>query len=226
MDFLILIIKSITSLFALFILTNALGKKQINQLNMFDYVIGISIGNVVAEMTVNKEVVFLDGIIVMTIYSLISILVSLLTLKSLKFRKLICGSPNILIENGNIKEKELKKTRIDINELLEEARINGYFDITEIEYAIMETNGKISFLPKSKYVPVKRNDLKMNVPYKGLSLELVIDGEIIYKNLKKIKKNKEWLITRLNNMNYKSINKILLVIIDTDEKITVYEKRQ
>ena len=224
MDFLILIIKSITSLFALFILTNALGKKQINQLNMFDYVIGISIGNVVAEMTVNKEVVFLDGIIVMTIYSLMSILVSFLTLKSLKFRKLICGSPIILIENGKIKEKELKKTRIDINELLEEARINGYFDITEIEYAIMETNGKISFLPKSKYVPVNKSDLKIESPYKGLSLELIIDGEVILNNLKKINKSKKWLITRLSNMNYKSINKLLLVVIDSNEKITVYEK--
>lgn len=225
MNFFILVIKSIASLFALFILTNALGKKQINQLNMFDYVIGISIGNVVAEMTVNKEVVFIDGIIVMAIYSLISILVSIISLKSLKFRKLISGTPNILIENGRINGTELKKVRVDINELLEEARISGYFDITEIEFAIMETNGKISFLPKSKYVPVKRNDLKINAPYKGLSLELVIDGEIIYRNLKRIKKDKEWLITRLNNMNYKSIKKLLLVIIDSDEKITVYEKR-
>ena len=87
MNFFILIIKSITSLFALFILTNALGKKQINQLNMFDYVIGISIGNVVAEMTINKEVVFLDGIIVMTIYSLISILVSVLFLPEVLYIK-------------------------------------------------------------------------------------------------------------------------------------------
>ena len=224
MDFLILIIKSIASLFALFILTNALGKKQINQLNMFDYVIGISIGNVVAEMTVNKEVVFIDGIIVMTIYSLISIFVSYLGMKSLFFRKLVCGTPVILIENGKINEKDLKKTRIDINELLEEARINGYFDITEIEYALMETNGKISFLPKSKYKPITKNDLKMDSPYKGLSLELIIDGEIILKNLKKINKSKKWLITRLNNMNFYNIDNVLLAIIDTDEKISVYEK--
>lgn len=224
MDFLILIIKSITSLFALFILTNALGKKQINQLNMFDYVIGISIGNVVAEMTINKEVIFFDGIIVMAIYSLISIFVSFLEMKSLFFRKVFCGTPNILIENGKIKVKELKKSRIDINELLEEARINGYFDITEIEYALMETNGKISFLPKSKYKPVTKTDLNIKSPYKGLSLELIIDGEIINKNLKKIKKSKEWLITRLNNMNYYDIDKLFLVVIDTNEKITVYEK--
>ena len=224
MDFFVLVIKSVFSLFALFILTSALGKKQINQLNMFDYVIGISIGNVVAEMTINKEVIFMDGIIVMAIYSFISIGVSLLTLKNLHIRKLICGSPNILIENGFINNKELKKVRIDINELLEEARLNGYFDITEIEYAIMETNGKISFLPKSKYNPVSRNDLDIKSPYKGLSLELVIDGEIILKNLKKINKSKKWLITRLNNMNFYNIDNVLLAIIDTDEKISVYEK--
>ena len=218
-----LIIKSVGSIFTLFILTNALGKKQINQLNMFDYVIGISIGNVVAEMTVNKEVVFFDGIIVMTVYSLIAILVSFITMKNINIRKLISGTPIILMEKGKLNKANLKKAKLDINEFLEESRICGYFDITEIEYAIMETNGKISFLPKSKYTPVVKNDMKINYPYKGITLELVIDGVIIDRNLKRINKNKEWLVNRLHNMNYKNIDKLLLVIIDSNEKITVYE---
>lgn len=224
MDFLMLVIKSMGSLFALFIFTNALGKKQINQLTMFDYVIGISIGNVVAEMTVNKEVIFWDGVIVMALYSFISIFISFITMKSIKLRKIISGTPTILIENGKILEKSLKKTKIDINELLEESRICGYFDITEIEYALLETNGKISFLPKSKYKPVNKNDMKLKSPYKGLCLELVIDGKVIYNNLKSINKDFEWLEKRLKNMNYNSVEKLLLVLIDTDEHITVYEK--
>ena len=225
MDFLMLIIKSIGSLFALFILTNLLGKKQINQLNMFDYVIGISIGNVVAEMTVNKEVNFFDGIIVMAIYSLLSLIVSFITIKSIKFRKIISGTPTILMENGKLIRNGLKKVKIDVNEFLEEARTCGYFDISELEYAIMETNGKISFLSKNKYTNVTKDDLNLKNSYKGPSIELIIDGAIIDNNLKKINKNRSWLITRLNNMNHKDIKKMLLVIIDSNEKITVFEDK-
>ena len=224
MDFLMLIIKSIGSLFALFIFTNALGKKQINQLNMFDYVIGISIGNVVAEMTVNKEVVFLDGIIVMGIYSFISILISFITTKSIILRRIISGTPTTIIENGKIIEKSLLKTKLDINELLEEARIDGYFDISEIEYAIMESNGKISFLPKSKYKPVTCNDLKVKTNYKGICTNVVIDGKVMNNNLKSINKDRKWLLRRLDNLNYKDIKKLLLVTCDTNEKLTIYEK--
>ena len=223
MDFLMLIIKSVASLTALFILTNALGKKQINQLNMFDYVIGISIGNVVAEMTVNKEVIFFDGIIVMTIYSLISIFVSFITMKSIKLRKLISGTPIVLIEKGKINRNNLKKAKLDINELLEESRISGYFDLSEVEYAIMETNGKISFLPKSKYANVTKEDLKVKTSYKGPSVELIVDGVIIDNNLARINKNRAWLINRLNHMNYRDIKKILLLIIASNEKLTIYE---
>lgn len=224
MDFLMLVIKSVGSLFALFFLTNALGKKQINQLNMFDYVIGISIGNVVAEMTVNKEVLFWDGVIVMGIYSLISILVSFLTNKSIRLRRLISGTPKVLLENGKIIEKNLEKSRLDINEFLEEARICGYFDISEIEYAFMEPNGKISFLPKSKFKPVTPNDIKLKIPYKGICTNVIIDGNIMINNLKSINKTKEWLLTRLEKLNYKRIENLLLVTIDTNEKISIYEK--
>ncbi len=109
MDFLLLIIKSVSSLLILFIFTDALGKKQINQLNMFDYVVGISIGNIVAEMTVNKEVLFFDGVIVMGVYSLIAIIISFATTKSIILRRLIGGTPTVLMENGKIIEEGLNR---------------------------------------------------------------------------------------------------------------------
>ncbi len=219
-----LVVKSVGSLIALFILTNALGKKQINQLNMFDYVIGISIGNVVAEMTVNKEVVFFDGIIVMTVYSLTSLFISYITSKSIILRRLISGTPITIIDNGRIIQKGLVSSKLDINELLEEARLSGFFDISEIEYAFMESNGKISFLPKSKYKSLTPNDVKMKVPFKGICTNVIIDGKIMNNNLKSIKKTKEWLITRLKNLKYENIDNLLLVTVDTNEKITVFEK--
>ena len=224
MDFLMLIIKSFSSLLILFIFTDALGKKQINQLNMFDYVIGISIGNIVAEMTVNKEVMFFDGVVVMGIYSLISIIISFITTKSIILRRLIGGSPTILIENGKIIEDGLRKAKFDINDLLEETRISGYFDISEIEYAILEANGKVSILPKSKYKPITCNDINLIVPYKGICANVIIDGKIMKNNLKSINKKEDWLIKRLHNMNYNNIEDLLLVTCDINENISVYKK--
>jgi uncharacterized membrane protein YcaP (DUF421 family) len=224
MDFFMLTFKSVGSLFILFLLTSSLGKKQINQLNMFDYVIGISIGNVVAEMTVNKEVNFFDGVLVMSIYAFISIIISFLTTKSIILRRKISGVPTTIIEKGKIIESGLVKSKLDINELLEEARIDGYFDISEIEYAFLETNGKISFLPKSKYKPITPNDIKLKTDYKGLCTNVIIDGKIMKNNLKSINKSEDWLISRLNNLKYNSISNLLLVTCDTNEKLTVYEK--
>lgn len=224
MDLFSLILKSAGSIVVLYILTKMLGKKQISQLNLFDYVIGISIGNVVAEMSVNKEVVFIDGIIAMAIYALIALFIAYLTEKSIIIRRFIGGVPIVLIENGKIIESGLKRVKFDVNDLLEEARVNGYFEISEIEYAIMEVNGKVSFLPKSKYKPLTPNDMKMKPSYKGLTANVVLDGSIMENNLKYFNKDKKWLITRLKKMGYDDVNKLLLVTCNTDEQLMVYEK--
>ncbi len=219
-----LVLKSIGSIVALFFLTKMLGKKQLGQLNMFDYVIGISIGNVVAEMSINKEVPFFDGLITMVVYTLISLFISYITIKSIKARKFIGGIPIVIIENGKIIENNLKEVKFDINDLLEEARINGYFDISDIEYAVMEANGRLSFLPKSKYVPLTPNDMKQKPAYKGLSANLVIDGKIMRESLKFIEKDSKWLINRLKNMGYNDVEELLLVVCNSSESLTVYEK--
>jgi len=226
MNFFYLTAKSFFSIIVLFLLTKSLGKKQINQLNMFDYVIGISIGNVVAEMSVNKEVIFWDGVITMTVYTLISLAITYISTKSIVLRRLISGTPIVIIENGKIIEKGLTKSKLDINDFLEEARINGYFDLSEIEYAIMEANGRVSFLPKSAYKPLTPNDMKIKTKYKGLTANLIIDGVIMEKNLKYLKKDKKWLITRLRKQGYEDTEKLLLVTCDTDEILTVYKKNE
>lgn len=224
MDLFVLIIKSAGSIAVLFALTKILGKKQIGQLNLFDYVIGISIGNVVAEMSVNKEVAFFDGVLTMVIYTLIAFTISYLTTKSISLRRFIGGTPVVIIENGKLIENSLKKVKFDISDLLEEARTNGYFEISEIEYAIMEANGKVSFLPKSKYKPLTPNDMKMKPAYKGLTANVILDGVIMDKNLKYVDKDRKWLIARLKKMGYADVEKLLLVTCNTNEELTVYEK--
>lgn len=225
MDFFMILIKSFCSIVVLFVLTKIMGKKQISQLNMFDYVVGITIGNVAAEISVNLDTHFVDGILVMTVYAFVSVIISWFSQKSILARRFLVGVPIILLEDGKIIENGLKKAKFDINEFLQEARLSGYFDISELEYAVMESNGKISFLPKHKYMPLTPNDSKIKVSYKGLCCTVVIDGNIMEKNLNLINKDCKWLEKRLRNMGYDRIGDLLLVIIDTDEKIMVYEKQ-
>ena len=224
MGYLLILGKGITSIIVLFILSKVMGRKQVSQLNVFDYIIGISIGSIAAEMTLNNEVDFFEGVFAISIYSIFAYLITLLTNKSILARRLLIGCPTVLIENGKLNYKTLKKSKLDLNDFLQEARIQGYFNLSEIEFAIMEANGQVSFLPKSNAQPVKRKDIKLKTSYEGLCCNAIIDGKIMINNLKEIGKNEEWLLTRLKNNKYKDISSLALVILDSKEKMTVYEK--
>ena len=224
MGYLLILGKGITSIVVLFILSKVMGRKQVSQLNVFDYIIGISIGSIAAEMTLNNEIDFFEGVFAISIYAVFAYLITLLTNKSIIARRLLIGCPTVLIEDGKLNYKALKKSKLDLNDFLQEARIQGYFNLSEIEFAIMEANGQVSFLPKSNAQPVKRKDIKLKTSYEGLCCNAIIDGKIMISNLKEIGKNEEWLLTRLKNNHYKDINSLALVILDSKEKMTVYEK--
>lgn len=224
MNFFDVFLRSFFSILALFFLTKIMGRKQISQLNLYDYVVGITIGSVAAEISTNLDTHFFSGILVMVIYSIVSVLFSFLSEKSIVLRRFIIGVPYILIENGKILESSLKKAKFDINELLQEARIGGYYDLSQIDYAIMEANGKVSFLPKGKYSPVTISDMKLKESKNALVSNLVIDGKIMFNNLDYIGKSEQWLLNRLDSMGYKSLDEILLVTCDNKEKIVVFEK--
>lgn len=224
MGYLLILGKGITSIVVLFILSKVMGRKQVSQLNVFDYIIGISIGSIAAEMTLNNEIDFFEGVFAISIYAVFAYLITLLTNKSIIARRLLIGCPTVLIEDGKLNYKALKKSKLDLNDFLQEARIQGYFNLSEIEFAIMEANGQVSFLPRSNAQPVKRKDIKLKTSYEGLCCNAIIDGKIMINNLKEIGKNEEWLLTRLKNNHYKDINSLALVILDSKEKMTVYEK--
>lgn len=217
-------VKSVGSILALFFFTKAMGRKQVSQLNLYDYVVGITIGSVAAEISINLESRFFHGLIVMTVYTIVSIMIAHFTAKSMKLRRFVVGVPIIIIEDGKILEDNVEKAKIDLSDLLQEARNSGYFDISEVEFAIMEANGKISFLPKSKYAPITPSDMKLKVSYKGLCANLVLDGNIMFNNLKVINKDEAWLLTRLKKEGYNQVKDLLLVTCDSKEKLTIYKK--
>jgi len=223
MELLDVVMRSLTSLVTLFLVTKMLGKKQISELSVFDYVIGISIGNFAAEMSINLESKYIHGIIAVIIFGLVAYLVSLLSMKSLRLRRFFMGEPTILIQNGQFVYSGLKKARFDINDLLEECRINGYFDISEIEYAIMEANGEVSFKQKAEYQTPQNKDLKIDKKSNGLCANLIIDGQIIHKSLTDMKKDVKWLKHELKVRGIPQEN-VVLATIDMNDKLEVYEK--
>lgn len=219
------VIRGLLSLITLFLVTKLIGKKQVSQLSLFDYVIGISIGNFAAEMTINLESEELYGIIAVLLFGGIAYLISVGTMKSIKLRRFFMGSPTILIEHGKILQDNFYKVKYDINDMLEQCRVNGYFDISEIDYAIVEANGELSILAKSEYLPVNRNDMKLKVSKNGLCANVIIDGKVMYNNLKKINKDEKWLNKELK-LKGKDISDIILATVDINDMVFFYERNK
>ena len=223
-DVVSVIVKGYLSLIFLFFVIKMLGKKQVSQLNIFDYVIGISLGNLAAEMTINSDISIINGLLAMVIYGSCSLFVSFITNKSIIARRLISGVPIVLIENGKISKKQLRKVKLDINDLLQDAREDGIFDITKVDYAIMEASGKVTFLLKSEEEPVTGKDMKIKKSNSGLTANLIMDGNIMYKNLIAFGKDTKWLMKKIKEYGYTDINDIFLLVSNKDGNIKIYEK--
>lgn len=217
-------IRALLSLVTLFFITKMLGTKQVSQLNLFDYVIGISIGNFAAEMTINLESHYLNGILAVVVFGVIAYLVSYVGMKSIVLRRFFMGTPTIVIQNGKLLENNLRKIKLDINDLLEGCRSKGYFDISQIEYAIMEVSGDLSILPKGEYRPVAINDLSLPVQKQGLCANVIIDGKVMKNNLKLALKDEEWLLNEVRKQGYDNYEPILLATLDINDKLTIYER--
>lgn len=218
-----ILIKGYMSLIFLFLIIKILGKKQVSQLNVFDYVIGISLGNIAAEMTINSDISIINGFLAMIIYGSCSLFVSYITSKSIFARRIISGVPVVLIEDGKISKKQLKKVKLDVNDLLQDAREDGIFDITKVDYAIMEASGKVTFLLKSSDEPITKSDMNVETVNPGLTANLVMDGNIMYDNLKSFGKDKRWLYRKIKEQGY-SIKDIFLLVCNNSGEVTIYDK--
>lgn len=223
-DFLNICFRTILVLVILFFITKMMGKKQISELNFFDYVVGITIGSIAADISLDIEKNMIAGIAALFIYGFISYIISFVSIKSILARRFFIGVPTVLVEKGKIIESGLKKSKIDVNDLLMEARENSYFNLDEIDYALMEVNGNISFLPKEKEKPVTKRDMKIKCSNEGLTVNGIIDGKYMVNNMKAINKDKEWLDHELKVNGYDNYDNILLATIDNNYKVTIYEK--
>lgn len=222
-NFYAVLFRALISLATLFIVTKVVGKKQVSEFSVFDYVIGISIGNFAAEMTINMDSPEVDGIIAVIIFGVVAYIVSYLTLHSIGLRRFFMGTPTMIIQDGKLLRKNMKKARLDMNNLLEEARIKGYFDLSQIQYGVMEANGEMSFLPFAEYQPLTPKVVNQKVSKTLLIGNVIIDGKIMKNNLKKLNKTEEWIKQQMNVKGIHNIKDVLLATLDQNDNLLFYK---
>lgn len=214
MDLLKIAATSVISLVTLFALAKLMGNKQVSQLSMFDYIVGISIGSIAAELATdleNPEYSFLA----LVIYGVAAFLVSLVTSKSPCLRKIINGRPLILFDNGKLYRKNFKKARLDISDFLTHCRNQGYFDLKDIQTAVFEYNGAVSVLPAETARPLMPRDMNIAPQKERVIFNVILDGHINDDNLKHTGFNRVWLDKQLHELGFHSAREIYLATVNT-----------
>lgn len=224
MDFFRVFITAPISLTVLFLLAKLMGNKQMSELNMFDYINGITIGSIAAELATGEFTDIYDGVMAMVIYSLIAIMLTFLSQKSLLLRRFITGKSIIIYDNGKFYNKNLSTAKIDINEILVMCRSKGYFNFDEIQTVILESNGQLSILPKDKNRPLTPDDMKITVLQSGVEAVVIQDGKVLERNLFKATGNNiEWLKKELKKQNIKT-SEVFIAFCDNNNTLKVHKK--
>lgn len=222
MDLLKVALTSIASVVALFLLSKLMGNKQISQLSLFDYIIGISIGSIAAEFATELENPE-RTLLAMIIYALSAYLVSEITGKSTRMRKIIIGRPLILFHKGKLYRENFRKARIDISDFLTHCRNQGYFDLSQIQTAVFEFNGSISILPLDEYRPIVPSDVDLKPTQQELLINVILDRNINKENLKHTGNDITWLKNELHKQGYRNEKEIFLGAVNTvDNTLQLY----
>lgn len=212
---------ALLSIAVMFLLTKLMGTKQVSQMTMFDYVTGITVGSIAAELATELEEP-VKPLTAMVVYGLVAVLISIITCKSLKLRSWITGKPLVLLEDGVIYRENLKKAKLDLNEFLTYCRIGGWFDLSQLQSAVLEHNGSVSFLPKEKDRPATPTDLDLNPKQSQLQTPFIMDGQLLRDNIRQAGKEETWVRRSLLRQGYQNEREVFLAVWDGNEKLTVF----
>jgi uncharacterized membrane protein YcaP (DUF421 family) len=215
-----IVIRSFTFLIALFLLTKWLGKKQLAELSFFEYVTGITIGSIAAEVTMGLERQIMHGLIAMVIWTLFPILMGLISLKNKKIRDFVEGKATIVIKDGKILEDNLKKERYTIDELLEQLRSKNVFQVSDVEFALIEPNGDVSILLKKENQPLTAKDIQLNPPPIKEPQTVIMDGLILDEPLATAGLNRGWLREELEKKGV-TVDNVFLGQVDSYGQLTI-----
>lgn len=221
MEFLHIILASLLSLTVLFLLTKIIGKRQVSQLSLFDYINGITIGSIAAEMAFDPDTEMWRHLTAMVIYTFAGVLFSKISEQSIKTREFIEGKPSVIFKGSEFDTAELRKNHLDISEVFAECRSQGYFDFSKIDLIIAEHNGKISILPKSSDRPLTPNDMSLYPEQEKLSYIVVYEGEMMTGNLVKTGHNKQWLMKKADEQHV-SLDEIFIATTSHQGELNVF----
>ncbi len=217
-------LKTILVYSLLLLIIRLMGKREITQVSPFDFVVAIMIADL-AVAPLEKEVSIWEGIVPLVILAGLEMLLSWGSMHSLKLRRILDGSPQIVIRNGQILKSELKRARYNLNDLLAQLRENGYPNVEDVEMGVLETSGKLSVVPKSQKRSLMPADLNISTPYEGLPVILIMDGIVIKEEIERNNLSMEWLETILTEKRV-SLKEVFLATLNTEGKIYLVKTDQ
>lgn len=216
-----ILIRSIISFALLLLLTRWMGKKQMAQLTYFDYITGITTGSIAATTVVERHVSVVEGVFGLILWSVFAFLLNILILSSRKARKILDGEPCLVISQGQILEENMKKMRYTLDDLMEELRKKGVFSIADVQFALLETDGKLSVQLKPEKSEPRREDLSLFPAEQSLPVELVMDGHIIWQNLHRHRFNYSRLMQELAQKGIHDLSQVVYACLGSDRKFYV-----
>ncbi|MFV3013374.1 YetF domain-containing protein [Clostridium botulinum] len=208
----------------LFILIRITGKRHLSEITYYDYISGITIGAIAGTASVDESISIYGGIIALVVWIIVPIIISYINIKNLSYRRLTVGEPLVLIKNGTVNDVNLKKARYNIEDLLMQLRKKDVFNLSEVEFALLEIDGELSVLKKAPYNTVTSKDLNISTPHKGLILNLIVNGRIIESNLRLAGKDRAWLKEQLHLKNVKDITDVIFGGFTSDGQLEVVTK--
>ncbi|WP_397469482.1 YetF domain-containing protein [Psychrobacillus sp.] len=222
MNFWEMIIRTTISFAVLLFLARLLGKKQLSQLTFFHYITGITIGSTAAEIASQKETPFIDGLISLVWWSLLTLLMSYLSLKSTKVRILVDDEPTIIVKDGELSVKSLKSARLHMDDLLMMLREQSIFSIQDVHYAVLETNGELSVFKKTAQQEATKIDVKADVSLPVfMPSEIISDGKIVQKNLLELDLDEEWVMRKLRKKGIESVGEVFYAQLQTNGSLYI-----
>lgn len=221
MDILNIILTTLLSAVTLFILTKVMGHKQVAELDIFDYITGITIGSIGAELATELEEPW-KPLTAMIVYGLITVGLSKLTGKIFRSGKYVNGTPTVIMDGGKLYRKNLKKAKLDLSEFLLMCRQLGYFNLSDIQTAVFEYNGRLSVLPVSTKRPVTPADMNMAPAQEYILTEVIMDGRILDGNLKNLGLDANWLTEQVKSQEYQDVKDVFLGLCDANRSLTLY----
>lgn len=221
---LLTVLKSLTSITVIFVLTMILSRKQFSQLTFFDYSMGIAIGAIAGLIAVSDLISYSKGMTALAVFSLIPVVISYVNQQSERGREWLRGRPMVLVENGRILEGNLRRAGYNVNDLLEQCRLKDAANILDVETAVLETSGKVSVQIKPQEQPLPPKDVNLQTAKKGLCTNLIIDGTVLWDHLQSLGKDSDWLYTQLRNRRVGDLDEVLLAYVDNTDKLNVYRK--